>query len=103
MSRRACFFRSARCSRASRSFAPFPDNPYPEIVYMAAVEQKTVDSDEADMRVDRWFKTHYPDLAFGALQKLLRTGQVRVDGGRVKAETRLRSGQTVRVPPMATA
>lgn len=68
---------------------------------MASVEQKQVDGDEAGMRVDRWFKTHYPDLAFGALQKLLRTGQVRVDGGRVKAETRLEPGQTVRVPPMA--
>ncbi|MFZ2100272.1 MAG: RluA family pseudouridine synthase [Oricola sp.] len=68
---------------------------------MASVEQITVDGDEAGMRVDRWFKIHYPDLAFGALQKLLRTGQVRVDGGRVKSETRLEAGQTVRVPPMA--
>ena len=68
---------------------------------MASVEQITVDGDEAGMRVDRWFKVHYPDLAFGALQKLLRTGQVRVDGGRVKSETRLEAGQTVRIPPMA--
>lgn len=68
---------------------------------MASVEQKQVDSDEAGMRLDRWFKVHYPGLAFGALQKLLRTGQVRVDGGRVKADTRLESGQTVRIPPMA--
>jgi len=68
---------------------------------MANVEQKQVDSDEAGMRLDRWFKVHYPGLAFGALQKLLRTGQVRVDGGRVKADTRLESGQTVRIPPMA--
>ena len=69
---------------------------------MATVEQKQVDGDDAGMRVDRWFKTHYPDLGFGALQKLLRTGQVRVDGGRVKAETRLEAGQTVRIPPLAT-
>lgn len=68
---------------------------------MASVEQINVDSDEAGMRVDRWFKAHYPNLAFGALQKLLRTGQVRVDGGRVKADTRLEPGQIVRVPPMA--
>lgn len=68
---------------------------------MATVDQKQVDEDEAGMRVDRWFKTHYPELAFGALQKLLRTGQVRVDGGRVKAETRLEAGQIVRIPPMA--
>ena len=52
------------------------------------------------MRVDRWFKAHYPGVGFGALQKLLRSGQVRVDGGRVKAQTRLEAGQTVRVPPL---
>nr|WP_255561739.1 RluA family pseudouridine synthase [Pseudohoeflea sp. DP4N28-3] len=53
------------------------------------------------MRLDRWFKSHFPGLGFGALQKLLRTGQVRVDGGRVKADTRLQPGQQVRIPPLA--
>lgn len=69
---------------------------------MGGIEQKTVDGDEAGMRLDRWFKTHYPGLGFGVLQKLLRTGQVRVDGKRAKTDTRLQSGQTVRVPPQAT-
>jgi 23S rRNA pseudouridine955/2504/2580 synthase len=64
------------------------------------VVSATVETDEAGMRVDRWFKTHYPELAFGHLQKLLRSGQVRVDGGRVKSNTRLETGQVVRVPPM---
>lgn len=54
------------------------------------------------MRLDRWFKARYPGLGFGALQKLLRTGQVRVDGKRAKAETRLVEGQIVRVPPQAS-
>ena len=52
------------------------------------------------MRLDRWFKAHYPALPFGHLQKLLRSGQVRVDGGRVKTNTRLAPGQRVRVPPL---
>jgi 23S rRNA pseudouridine955/2504/2580 synthase len=52
------------------------------------------------MRLDRWFKTHYAALTHGRLEKLLRTGQVRVDGGRAKAATRLQAGQTVRVPPL---
>ncbi len=52
------------------------------------------------MRLDRWFKSHYPDLSFGHLQKLLRSGQVRVEGGRVKGDTRLEAGQAVRVPPL---
>ena len=51
------------------------------------------------MRLDRWFKQHYPGLGFGALQKLLRTGQVRVDGARAKAEHRIAAGQCVRIPP----
>lgn len=69
---------------------------------MAGVEQIEVSDDEANMRLDRWFKVHYPGLAFGRLQKLLRSGQVRVDGGRVKTDTRLIAGQTVRVPPLET-
>ncbi len=67
---------------------------------MATVEQVTVQGDEGGMRLDRWFKVHYPGLGFGPLQKLLRSGQVRVDGGRVKTDTRLAPGQVVRVPPL---
>jgi len=64
------------------------------------VETRMVGRDEAGMRLDRWFKEHYPGLGFGHLQKLLRSGQVRVDGGRVKTSTRLNPGQAVRVPPL---
>jgi 23S rRNA pseudouridine955/2504/2580 synthase len=42
----------------------------------------------------------FPGLGFGQLQKLLRSGQIRVDGGRVKSDARLQPGQTVRIPPM---
>lgn len=68
---------------------------------MNRVETRTVDPDEAGMRLDRWFKQHFPGLGFGHLQKLLRSGQVRVDGGRAKSSTRLAAGQSVRVPPLA--
>ena len=54
---------------------------------------------EAGMRLDRWFKRHFPQVTHGRLQKWLRTGQVRVDGGRAKAGTRLEAGQRMRVPP----
>jgi 23S rRNA pseudouridine955/2504/2580 synthase len=64
------------------------------------VETRTIKADEAGLRLDRWFKAHYPALAFGHLQKLLRTGQVRVDGARAKTNTRLSPGQKVRVPPL---
>ena len=71
---------------------------------MAGITNSVVEPDEAGMRLDRWFKVRYPGLRFGHLQKLLRSGQVRVDGGRVKTNTRLEAGQSVRVPPLdATA
>src|SRR6185295_5544823 len=65
------------------------------------VETRKVGDDEAGMRLDRWFRSHFPALPFGHLQKLLRTGQVRVDGARVKTNTRLAPGQRVRVPPLS--
>ncbi len=67
---------------------------------MAGVEQKTVDADENGMRLDRWFKSHFPGLGFGQLQKLLRSGQIRIDGKRVKSDTRIETGQGIRIPPM---
>ncbi len=69
---------------------------------MAAVETIVVSEEEGGMRLDRWFKTHYPGLSFVALQKLLRSGQVRVDGKRVETSDRIGFGQMVRVPPLAT-
>lgn len=70
---------------------------------MNAVVMRKVELADADMRVDRWFKRHYPDLGHGRLEKLLRTGQVRVNGGRVKASDRLLVGDEVRVPPLGEA
>ena len=70
---------------------------------MAPVETRQVTQDEDGMRLDRWFKAHYAGLPHSRLEKLLRTGQVRVDGGRVKAGTRLAAGQSVRVPPLPDA
>ncbi|MCA0422004.1 MAG: RluA family pseudouridine synthase [Proteobacteria bacterium] len=67
---------------------------------MSVVSIRKVKPDEAEMRLDRWFKQHFPDLAFGHLQKLLRTGQVRVEGKRAKSDTRLAPGQTIRIPPL---
>ena len=67
------------------------------------VEIRTVDAGEDGMRLDRWFRSHYAGLTHSRLEKLLRTGQVRVDGGRAKASTRLAAGQTVRVPPLPAA
>jgi len=64
------------------------------------VRRVTVAPDETEIRLDRWFRRHFPGLGHGRLEKLLRTGQVRVDGKRAKSGTRLVGGQVVRVPPL---
>src|SRR5215204_6282724 len=65
-----------------------------------AIEHGTVAEDEAETRLDRWFRRHFPRLTQGALQRMLRTGQVRVNGKRAGADTRLVPGQEVRIPPL---
>ncbi len=62
-----------------------------------------VTEDEAEIRLDRWFRRHFPMLTQGMIQKLCRTGQIRVDGKRVEANARLLPGQDVRVPPLPTS
>ena len=66
-------------------------------------ETITVATEDGTLRLDRWFRRHYPLLAHGRLEKLLRTGQVRVDGKRAKAGDRVEPGQAIRVPPIADA
>jgi 23S rRNA pseudouridine955/2504/2580 synthase len=66
------------------------------------ISTRTVSHDEADIRLDRWFRRHFPGVPQSAIQKLCRTGQVRVDGRRAEAATRLTSGQAVRIPPLPT-
>lgn len=67
---------------------------------MSGVTTRTVGPDEADLRLDRWFRRHFPHVPHGALARLLRTGQVRVDGRRAETGTRLVPGQTIRIPPL---
>ncbi len=67
---------------------------------MSGVTRKTVGDDEDGMRLDRWFHRHFTQLPHGRLQKMLRLGQVRVEGRRAKASQRLQSGEKVRIPPM---
>jgi len=65
------------------------------------VDTVTVTTEDGAIRLDRWFKRHYPGLAHGRLEKLLRTGQVRIDGRKARAGDRIEPGQAIRVPPIA--
>jgi len=64
-----------------------------------ADETVTVDGRDGSLRLDRWFKRHYPGLGHGQLERLLRTGQIRVDGKRARSGDRVEPGQAIRVPP----
>src|ERR1700722_4676038 len=55
---------------------------------------------EEDSRLDRWLKRRWPQLNHVQIHKLARSGQIRVDGGRVKPDMRLAAGAQVRVPPL---
>ena len=67
---------------------------------MSGVTTRTVAAGEGDQRLDRWLKRHFPQITQGRIEKGCRKGEIRVDGGRVKASTRLDAGQQVRVPPL---
>ena len=71
------------------------DTPAPPL----AVRQFTVGPDDDDIRLDRWFKRHLPDIPFGTVSRWARTGQLRVDGRRATPGDRVAAGQQLRVPP----
>ena len=72
---------------------------------MSTKEVRTlyVDAGEDGVRLDRWFKRRWPHLNHIQLNKLFRSGQVRVDGSRAKADTKLAAGSQIRVPPLPDA
>lgn len=67
---------------------------------MSGVTMVTVSEDDGTVRLDRWFRRHYPQVTQGQIQKLLRTKQIKVDGKRAEASQRISAGQIVRVPPL---
>src|SRR6185312_11989188 len=70
---------------------------------MKEVRTLYVDSGEDGVRLDRWFKRRWPHLNHVQIQKLARSGQIRVDDGRARPDTRLAAGAQVRVPPLPDA
>jgi 23S rRNA pseudouridine955/2504/2580 synthase len=67
---------------------------------MTDIQNLTIAETEGDCRLDRYLKQQFPTLKQGQIEKWLRTGQLRVDGKRVKAGLRLQPGQVIRIPPL---
>lgn len=67
---------------------------------MSGVQHVTVGPEEGEQRLDRWLKRRFPQISQAMVEKLCRKGEIRVEGGRVKASTRLEAGASVRIPPL---
>jgi 23S rRNA pseudouridine955/2504/2580 synthase len=64
------------------------------------VQTVAVTADEAGMRVDRFLEARFPSLSFSHIQRVIRKGELRVNGKRADAKDRLAAGQSVRIPPL---
>ncbi len=64
------------------------------------VQNVVVTADESGMRVDRFFEARYPGLSFSHIQRIIRKGEVRLDGKRTQPKARLEAGQKLRIPPL---
>lgn len=58
-----------------------------------------IQEDDDGQRLDRYLKKAFPHLTYGQTQKLVRTGQIRINGKRAKADSRLNEGDELRLPP----
>src|ERR1700733_13332812 len=87
ISRARLCFPSSLCSSACGSCA------------LSMPEQRQIAEDDDGIRLDRWFRRYYPALTHARLEKLLRKGEVRIDGKRAKAVDRVIAGQVLRLPP----
>jgi 23S rRNA pseudouridine955/2504/2580 synthase len=92
-----------RAVRAPRPapFVPEPEKIVPEPAPLPTkVETVTVTADENNMRVDRFLEARYPGLSFSHIQRIVRKGELRVNGKRADSKDRLEEGQSVRIPPL---
>ena len=67
------------------------------------VQTVTVSPDEDGMRLDRFFEARFPGLSFSHIQRIIRKGEVRVNGKRADPKDRLQQGQAIRIPPLKIA
>jgi 23S rRNA pseudouridine955/2504/2580 synthase len=81
----------------NRAVLPQPENT---AAPQARVQMVTVTPDEADMRLDRFLEARFPALAFSHIQRIIRKGELRVNGRRAEPNDRLKAGQAVRIPPL---
>lgn len=70
---------------------------------MSGVQIITIGPEEDGQRLDRWLKRQFPQLSQGMVEKACRKGEIRMDGARVKASSRVVTGAALRIPPFPAA
>jgi len=63
----------------------------------------TVDEDSAGQRLDNFLIRHFKGVPKTHVYRIIRSGEVRVNKGRVSADTRVQVGDVVRLPPVRTS
>jgi 23S rRNA pseudouridine955/2504/2580 synthase len=90
-----------RPAKAASPPPPRDDEKHPTASKMpASVQNTAVTADEAGMRVDRFLESRFPGLSFSHIQRVIRKGELRVNGKRTQPKNRLEAGQSVRIPPL---
>ena len=75
----------------------------PPATSAAAVKTLLVDEESAGQRLDNFLLRHLKGVPQTHVYRIIRTGEVRINKGRVNADTRVQSGDLVRVPPVRVA
>jgi len=83
-----------------KEFAPEPAMEKAEPPLPTKVQTVVVTADEDNMRVDRFLEAHFPGLSFSHIQRIVRKGELRVNGKRADSKDRLQAGQSIRIPPL---
>jgi 23S rRNA pseudouridine955/2504/2580 synthase len=99
-------FRPGGKPDARRASKPVALAPEPEKVAAepsslpTKVQTVVVTADESNMRVDRFLEARFPGLSFSHIQRIVRKGELRVNGKRADSKDRLEEGQSIRIPPL---
>jgi len=91
---------AASAPRASKPFLLEPEKVAEPPPLPTKVQTVVVTADESNMRVDRFLEARFPGLSFSHIQRIVRKGELRVNGKRADSKDRLEQGQNVRIPPL---
>ena len=67
------------------------------------VQRRTVTDDEAGQRLDNYLLRHLKGVPKSRIYRIVRSGEVRINGGRCQPDQRLNAGDELRLPPVRTS